>query len=393
MNKQIGHSVHTQSATERIYVGEPASQAIATEMGRTGTRRAFVIGSRTLATQTAEIERLREALGPLFVGTFAEIPAHGTRSAVLAAAGAARAAGADVLVAIGGGSIIDATKIVSLCLRHGLTAPDELEPYRMGLDAQGRRTRPVFDGPEVRVIAVPTTLSGAEFNETAGTTDERSHRKEGYAHRLMVPRAIVLDPSITRHTPAWLWLSTGVRAVDHAVETLGSLLSNPYCDSLADSALRNLVDAIPRTAAEPDDEDARLRCLVGVWQAMTPMAAGVPMGISHATGHVLGGSFGVAHGHTSCVTAPQSLAFNAGANGHRQHAISAALGDERAPACELLDRFIRGLGMPRTLGEVGMSQTDLPKLAEGVMRDAWTHTNPRPIADAGQALEFLATLL
>lgn len=386
-------SAFTQSATEQVYVGEPAAQAIVREFERTGARRAFIVCSGTLARTTDEIERISAALGPRHVGTFAEIPAHGTRAAALAAAAAARAAGADTLIAIGGGSVIDTTKVVSLCLQHGLAAHDDLEPYRLGMDARGHSIRPVFEGPTVRIVAVPTTLSGAEFYEAGGVTDERIPRKQGYMHRLLAPRAIVLDAAITRHTPPWLWLSTGVRSVDHAVETLGSLRSNPFCDDLADSALRALAAGLPRCNADPNDLDQRLRCLIGVWQSMLPLAGGVPMGISHAVGHALGGSFGVPHGHTSCVTAPAALVFNAPANGHRQARISAALGDEGSAADVLLDRLIRSLGMPRTLTEVGLTAADLPRLTEAAMHDRWVRTNPRPLTEPAQVKAFLTTLL
>lgn len=386
-------SAYTQSATEQVYVGEPAARAIVLELERTGTRRAFILCSGTLARRTDEIERIRAALGPRHVGSFAEIPAHGTRAAALAAAAAARAAGADTLIAIGGGSVIDTTKVVSLCLQHGLAAHDDLEPYRLDMDAQGRSVRPPFEAPSVRIIAVPTTLSGAEFYEAGGVVDERVQRKQGYAHRLLAPRAIVLDAAITRHTPPGLWLSTGVRAVDHAVETLGSLQSNPFCDDLADSALRALAAGLPRCAADPGDLDQRLNCLIGVWQSMLPLAGGVPMGISHAVGHALGGSFGVAHGHTSCITAPAALAFNARANGHRQARISAALGDEGCAADVLLDRLIRGLGLPRTLTELGLTAADLPRLTDAVMHDRWIRTNPRPLTEPAQVAAFLATLI
>ncbi|MCW5654026.1 iron-containing alcohol dehydrogenase [Hydrogenophaga sp.] len=392
MSLEPGRAVHAQSATERIYVGEPVATALTHELESTGRRRAFIVCSRTLATATPAVAALQQALGERHVGTFHEVPPHSSRAAVLAVAAQARAAGADALVAIGGGSIIDTTKVVALCLKHGLTTHEGMDAYRVQVDPQGQRLPPAFEGPDVPVIAVPTTLSGAEFYETGGITNERECRKQSFGHRRMVPRAIILDPAITLHTPHWLWISTGVRAIDHAVETLGSLRSNAYGDALAESALRTLVEALPRSHVQPHDLAARGRCMTATWQSMTPLAAGIPMGISHATGHVLGGSFGVSHGHTSCVVAPSSLAFNQGFNGERQLRISASLGDAHAPASALLDRLIRSLGMPRSLAEVGFDRRDIPRLAEGVMQDRWTATNPRPIENVQQMIAFLETL-
>lgn len=392
MRLEPGRSIHSQSATERVYVDEPVAAAIAHELHGTGRRRVFIVASRTLATNTPAIRALEQALGERHVGTHCDVPAHGSRAAVLTIASAARMARADMLVGIGGGSIIDTTKVVSLCLKHDLRTHDDLDPYQVQVDTGGQRLPPDFDGPDVPVVAVPTTLSGAEFYETAGITNELEGRKQSFGHRNMVPRAIVLDPAITLYTPHGLWISTGVRAIDHAVETLGSLRSNAYADALAESALRNLAEALPRSFRDPADTEARARCMMGTWQSMMPLAAGVPMGISHATGHVLGGSFGVSHGHTSCIVAPSALTFNQDFNGERQQRIRAALGDERVPASLLLGRLIRDLGMPCSLAEVGFDRRQIPRLAAGVMRDRWTATNPRPIENDAEMIAFLETL-
>jgi alcohol dehydrogenase class IV len=240
---------------------------------------------------------------------------------------------------------------------------------------------------------VPTTLSGGEFNPLSGCTDERIKIKQGYEQRMMAPVSVILDPAMTVYTPEWLWLSTGVRSLDHAMETLGSLQSSDFCDGMAESALRLLSEGLTRVKRDPKDLEGRLRCQQGAWQSMLPLISGVPMGISHATGHALGGTFDVPHGHTSCVMAPYALAFNVPVNGERQQRISAALGAAGEPASTVVDRFIRGLGMPRSLREVGLKEADLPRLAEAMMHDFWTRTNPRPVESPAQAIEFLKTAL
>jgi alcohol dehydrogenase class IV len=252
---------------------------------------------------------------------------------------------------------------------------------------------PQFEGPTVRAICVPTTLSGGEFNPLSGATDERAKLKQGYTQRGMAPLTVILDPALTVHTPAWLWLSTGIRSVDHCCETLGSLLSNDFCDGLAESGLRLLAEGLQRVKKDASDLEGRLKCQIGAWQSMIPVVAGVPMGISHATGHALGGTFNVPHGHTSCVMAPYALAFNAPVNAERQKRISAALGGPGTSASEATDAFIRSLGMPRSLPEVGVTEKDLPRLAEAVMHDFWTRTNPRPVNTPDEVIEFLRTAL
>lgn len=386
-------ATYAQTATQRVHMGRPAAEAVAEEAGQTGAQRVFLMASRSLRENTDEIERIQQALGERFAGLYDGMPPHGPRGAVLEAAALAREAGADLLVSVGGGSITDATKVLAVCLTHGIREHADFDAYRMQVDASGQISMPEFSPPEVPVVCVPTTLSGGEFNPLSGVTDEREKLKQGYTQRDMVPVAVVLDPAITVHTPQWLWLSTGVRAVDHAMETLGSFLSNPFCDDMASCALRNLQEGLQRVHARPDDLDARLSCQIGAWQSMLPIVAGIPMGISHATGHALGGTFDVPHGHTSCVMAPFALAFNQSVNGERQQRISAALGKPDEPASKLADELIRNLGMPRSLTEVGVTEADLPKLADAVMHDIWARTNPRDIENADQAREFLRTAL
>lgn len=374
-------------------MGRAAADAVAEEAQARGARKVFLVVSRTLAKETDEIEQVKTALAERCAGSYAGIGPHAPRGAVLEAAAAARAAGADLLVSIGGGSVTDATKIAAICLKHGITHHEDFERFRIRVSPQGTVEMPAFEGPDVRVVSVPTTLSGGEFNTLSGATDEHSQRKQGYRHPLMVPVAVVLDPRITLHTPEWLWLSTGVRAVDHAAETLGSLLSNTFCDGMAENALRLLVDGLRRVKRDPRDLDARLDCQIGAWQSMIPVVAGVPMGLSHATGHALGGTFDVPHGYTSCAVAPYALAWNAPANAERQARISAAMGQAGAPASDVVGALIQDLGMPASLTDVGVDASDLGVLADAVMEDIWARTNPRPVESADDVLEFLNTAL
>lgn len=381
-----------QTATERVLMGQPAAEALCAEAGRLGARRVFLIASDSLLRDTDEVRRVQDALGPRCAGVFSGIKPHVPRASVLAATASARDANADLIVSLGGGSVTDAAKIVALALRHGWKTHEDFEPYHFIVDENGL-SWPDFEGPDVRVICVPTTLSGGEFNPLSGATDERIKIKQGYLNRKMAPVSVILDPALTRHTPEWLWLSTGVRAVDHACETLGSLLSNPFCDGLAESALRLLAEGLTRVKSDPGDMEGRLKCQIGAWQSMIPIIAGVPMGISHATGHALGGTFDVPHGHTSCVMAPYALAFNTPVNGERQQRISAALGSPGESASTVTDRLIRALGMPRSLPEVGVNAADIPRLADAVMHDLWTRTNPRPLENEDAVAAFLRTAL
>ena len=377
------------TATERVHMGKRAASAVVEEAELLGAKRVFLLVSHTLRTKTDEIAQIETALGNRLAAVHDGIAPHAPRTDVLAAAQAARTARADLIVTVGGGSVTDAGKIIALALKHDLHGHDDLEPYRIYVNDDGETIKPQFEGPDVRVICCPTTLSGGEFNPLGGATDEKVGHKQGYEHFLMAPISIVLDPALTLHTPQWLWTSTGVRSLDHALETLGSLQSDHFSDGIAQSACRLLVEALPAVNADPSDLDARLRCQVGAWQSMVPVVGGVPMGASHAIGHILGGTCDVPHGYCSCVMAPSVLHFNSEVNAERQKSISVCFGQPDVPAGDLVDEFITNLGMPRSLREVGVKEDQLDHIAEYTMLDFWARTNPRTVSGPQDVRQIL----
>jgi alcohol dehydrogenase class IV len=381
------------SPLQRVYSGRPAAQALLEESERLRAQRVFIVSSNSLANKTDEVAHLQRALGKKFVGMFDSIAPHVPREDVSAAVRAAERASPDMLVGIGGGSVTDATKIVNLCLKHGLRTPEAMEPYHLVVKADRTVTAPVFDGPDLPVVIIPTTLSGGEFNALSGATDKTANVKQGYMHPAMTARAIIIDPAVTVYTPEWIWFSTGVRALDHCFETLGALQSNDYWDGMAINGLRLLSKGLLACRSNYKDATARQQCQMGAWCSMVAIVAGLPMGISHATGHALGGSFDVPHGYTSCVMAPFALEFNADVNGDRQALISLALGEPQVPAHVLADRLIRALDMPRSLRQVGLEEKDLEPLAGYVLQDIWCGTNPKPINDRAAIVDFLRRAL
>lgn len=379
------------TSTERVHLGRRVADALVEEVQRLEAQRVFLLVSQSLRSQTDEIKQIEKALGKRVAGVHDGIPPNAPRTAVLAAAAKAREVNSDLIITVGGGSVTDAGKIIPLVLKYNLREHDDLEPYRVYVDDNGNTVKPEFDSPDIRVICCPTTLSGGEFNPLAGATDEVVGHKQGFEHPLMVPVSIVLDPALTLHTPEWLWMSTGIRSVDHALETLGSLESDHFSDGIAESALRLLSEALPAVKSNSADLDARLRCQIGAWQSMLPILGGVPMGASHAIGHILGGTADVPHGYCSCVMAPFVLRFNQSVNEHRQARISACFGNKDKPAADLVSAFIGQLGMPQSLKAVGVTEEQFDHIAEFTMLDFWARTNPRTIegpADVRQILEM-----
>ena len=245
---------------ENVVFGKPYADALAQEVDRLDTRAVFILASGTLARETDLVEQLRQMLGNRFAGLCAKIGAHTPRTDVVAAANMAREAGADLIVTLGSGSVTDAAKMVGLCLGNNITAPEQLDLYRARVAADGTAQRPPVKPPGVRMIAIPTTLSAGEFSAGAGCTDTARHVKESYSHPQMIPRTVILDPAAAEPTPEWLFLSTGIRAVDHAVEDICSIDGQPISEGAAYHALRLLGKGLPAVKADSGDREARLDC-------------------------------------------------------------------------------------------------------------------------------------
>jgi maleylacetate reductase len=317
------------------------------------------------------------------------MPAHTPRGAVIEATEAARAADADLIVTIGGGSITDGGKAVQMCLANDSRSPEAIDKLRPAKGSDGIVGPPPMNPPTVRQISVPTTLSAGDFSALAGVTDERTKVKELLRHPRIMPSAVVLDPAITLHTPDWLWLSTGIRAVDHCVEGVCANEAHVFGDAQALTGLALLASGLPRVKADPKDLGARLDCQLGAWLSMGPLSSGVPMGASHGIGYVLGAEFGVPHGYTSCVMLPAVMRWNKPANGNRQALISTAMLQGGSDAGDALDSLIRGLGMPRSLSALKIGRENFQRIAVQAMATPWVPRNPRPIEGPDQVREIL----
>ncbi|HET7157188.1 MAG TPA: iron-containing alcohol dehydrogenase [Hyphomicrobiaceae bacterium] len=377
------------TAHDRVIFGTPAGEAVLAEAERYGARRIFVTSTRSLAQKNdGPLQRLERALGALHVGTYAAIKSHSPREDVVAGANAARAAKADLLVAVGGGSVIDATKAMQLCLWMGIETPDAMEPYCVGFERT--KLSPVTAPADaVRMISVSTTLSASEFTENAGITQSKTNTKQSFKHRLFAPRTVVLDPAATLDTPDWLLFCTGIRSVDHAVENYCNERASLATEALSLQGLKLLSRALPAIKRSPSDLAPRLEAQIGMWQAIAPSASGVPTGASHGIGYALGATFGVPHGHTSCVMLPAVLKWNAAVNGERQKALAEAMGAPGRPTSDLVKELIAGLDQPVTLRGVGIKRENLDEIARRALAYHPVQVNPRPIKTEADVMEIL----
>jgi maleylacetate reductase len=383
------HGTHATPPMERVVYGVPFATALRQEVDNAGSHAVYVLASGTLARQTDVLDQMRDALGNRLAGVCAKIGSHTPRIDVVAAANEARALGADALLTVGGGSVTDAAKMVGLCLGNDVSDPAQLDNFRAHTGADGRTERPPTKPPPVRSIAVPTTLSAGEFTYFAGCTDTARQLKESYGHKLMMPRVVILDPAATVHTPEWLFLSTGIRAVDHAVEDLCSINPQPVSDGASQHALRLLSRGLRAVKQDPANLEARLDCQLGAWMSIMGSQNDVAKGASHGIGHVLGGTAGVPHGYTSCVMLPPVLRFNLAETAERQRWVSEAMGRPGMAAADAVAELVADLGLPGTLRAVDVRADQLDIIAAASMHDRWVHTNPRKIAGPAVVRQIL----
>lgn len=379
---------YTYLPLERVIFGRPAAEAAAEEASRLGAKRVFVVASKHLARESPVVRGIAEALGARYAGCFEGCVAHTPWPSVIEAANAVRAAAPDLLLTVGGGTPIDTVKILQIALAHGVTTADGLDALHTRLGPDGARVVPEIKPSPVRQVVVPTTLSGAEFSNLAGGTDPRTRLKHAFMAPDIGARSVILDPAATRHTPEWLWLSTGVRGIDHAVEAICSIEANAYCDGLALHALRLFAEALPRTRREPGDLAARLACQQAAWLAASTIAR-LSYGASHGIGHALGAAADVPHGYTSCVMLPHVMRYNEPATRANQQRIAAALGAPGAPAADAVAGLIGALGLPATLRAVGVRREQLASVAAAAMKNLWVRTNPQPIHSSEDVMRLL----
>ncbi|KAJ7767391.1 iron-containing alcohol dehydrogenase [Mycena maculata] len=322
-----------------------------------GVKKGLIVTGRSLYTKTDVVAKIEEILKAhdAYAGVFTNIGEHTPVAGINECIKVFQDSGADFIVAVGGGSPIDGSKAIRYRIQEqtGAAAP----PLQ---------------------IAIPTTLSAAEYSTGAGYTDENGI-KTGVVNDLLAPAGVILDAELTLPTPSRLWLSTGIRALDHSVESLYRPLVSPPGKIMCYAALADLFKYLPISKADPTNIEARQKLLIAAWMSLWPTKWDTygAIGLSHAIGHGLGATYSIPHGITSCLTLAPVVALQTRmASPEDKECLANALFYLREPSTGSIDGdilklssliagLVENLGLKSTLGEYNVPREDLPKLCQG----------------------------
>jgi maleylacetate reductase len=261
------------------------------------------------------------------------ITQHAPMSQIDAGVEEASSARADGIVSFGGGSAVDAAKIISVRLADG-----------------GGRALPH--------LAIPTTLSVAELAAGAGFTNEAGDKAGMRDPRLLV-ESVIYDAELTMATPMKLWLSSGIRALDHAVEGFLADGEHPFNDVMALEAIRRLFMSLPRAKATPDELEIRTENQLAAWFSFTLPSASAS-GLSHTMGKQIGARHGIPHGVTSCLLLANVIRYLERRVPERVALLAEATGPDPAQRVEGL---VESLGLPQHIATYGIGEPELRKAA------------------------------
>jgi alcohol dehydrogenase class IV len=315
---------------ERVHTGSGCIARLGRSLDDVAAKRVLVMTTASLSQFVNEIETL---VGARHMGTFGGCSQHSPAASVGAAA--VMAEGADAIVSFGGGSVIDTAKAVA---------------GRVGYPAQ---------------IAIPTTLSAGEFTPGAGITEETDRVKHVSVDMRALPKVVIHDPQLTQWTPRQLWLSSGIKALDHALETLWWVRPHPMTHVIAEDAAKRLLKWLPKSI-DSNAIEAREHCLLGAWMSIQGLfAAGARL--SHPLGHQIGAFWDVPHGITSCVTLPAVM--------RSLDELTSVVREQIAPlfgaadgqmAADVLTRYLKQLDLPTRLRETSAVREEIPMVAAAV---------------------------
>ena len=374
------------AAPTRVIAGEGLIDSAGFEFMKENAARPLVVTDRVIR-DTGLVDRVQTGVedgGLEVAGVFDEVPQDSDTEVVERVAAAAKEAGADSFLAVGGGSVMDTAKAANVVFTHGGTVRDWEGFMTLPRDRDGMG-RPV---PLAPLAAIPTTAgTGSEASFAAVVKERAENIKLEIGDIALFPELAILDPVSTETLPPAIAAATGMDALTHAIEGFVSSEWNQHTDAFALHAIRLIRDNLERAVNDTSDTEARGNMLAAASMAIAPSGSGA-IGITHSMSHPCGGHFEVAHGVANAINLPWVIEFNADGGediADRYRAISEVLlvdaaGDAAAVGSALADH-VRGLtsrlGLPGRLSEVGVPEEGIPVLVEGALGDGCTLVTPR----------------
>jgi len=368
----------------RVVFGVNSLRDLGPEVDELKCARAFVVSDQGVR-EAGLTEKVEQALGKRWVGTFDECPQDSGLHIVNQAADKAKEKEADILVSVGGGSVIDTAKGMAILLKEGGKIEDH---YGLQL----------FTRPQTPHVAIPTTAgTGSEVTWALVVKDWDKNQKILLGDDHIIPNTAILDPVLTQGLPPMITAFTGMDALTHAIEAIHALQAEPIADTMAFGAIRMIVEYLPKCVENGDDIFAR-----GQQQIAATIAGAAfgnaQIGLVHATAHSAGALFKVPHGLANSILLPYCMEYNMDECADRYAFVADAMGvkekgmsDEEASqaAIEAIFELTKKIGLPQKLSEAGVEESGLEAIAELSLSDGSIVYNPKMIFEAEQVMEVL----
>ncbi len=370
----------------RVVFGAGSSGDAGVELAGLGCRKALIVTDRFLFENTGIVRKMVKALGSACAGVFCDVPPDSGVHVIDMGARFGRSHGADAVLSVGGGSVIDTAKGIAILLREGGSL----------LDYQGFQ---VLSRPQTPHIAIPTTAgTGSEVTYVAVVKDHEKKRKLLFGDHHIIPNVAILDPELTVGLPPLLTAATGLDAFSHGLEALTSAQREPISDALGLHALRLVHANLPAAVKNGSDLAARGQMLAAATLGGAAFS-NAQVGLVHALAHAVGARHGLHHGTANAIAMPYVMKFNNTVAAGQHRMVAEIMGvdvrgasDEAAGlmAAEAVRSFVRQMGLPVSFREAGVPQADLSQCAELAMSDGAIVYNGRPVAGPAEAREVLA---
>jgi len=366
----------------KIIYGENSVKEIGMAVDALGCSKALIVTDKGIV-EAGLAERVEEVLGRRYVGVYDKCTQDSGFHLVNEGAAFALEKGADILVSVGGGSVIDTAKAMAVIMKEG----GQLRDYE-GMQMLSR--------PQTPHIVVPTTAgTGSEATWAAVIKDWDQNSKMLFCDYFIIPNLAILDPTMTAGLPPQLTASTGMDALTHAIEAVHALQRQPITDAMALQAIRLIKEYLPICVEQGDNLIARGQ------QQLAAVMAGIAfsnaqVGLVHAMAHSVGALFEVPHGLANSIILPHVMLFNLEECADRYVLIAKSMdldvrdfSEEEAgkAAAEAVWTLTKKIGLPQKLRDVGVPEEGLAEAAELSMSDGAIVYNPRMVIEGAEVLE------